>query len=151
MSSIHLPRSQRTFMAKPGQVERRWHLVDAQGQPLGRLAARIALILQGKHRPTYTPHVDTGDFVVVVNARQVVLTGRKWAQKCYYRHSGYPGGLKVRTARELRDRKPEELIRHAVRGMLPKNQMGRRLLKKLKVYAGSEHPHEAQCPEPLKP
>lgn len=151
MPSIRLPRSQRTFMARPGQVERRWHLVDARGQPLGRLASRIALLLQGKHRPTYTPHVDTGDFVVVINAREVVLTGRKWSQKRYYRHSGYPGGLKVRTARELRDRKPEELIRHAVRGMLPKNQMGRRLLRKLKVYAGSDHPHEAQRPQPLTP
>ncbi len=141
---------QKTYMAKPGEIEKKWYLVDASGKVLGRLASQIAMILMGKHRPTYTPHVDTGDYVVVVNAEKVVLTGRKLDQKNYYRHSGYPGGLKVVTARQLLQKHPEKLIYLAVKRMLPKNKLGRKMLKKLKVYAGSEHPHQAQKPEPLE-
>lgn len=137
---------QKVYMAKPMEVERRWLLVDAKGKVVGRLASEIATILMGKNKPTYTPHVDVGDFVVVVNADRVEFTGRKWEQKRYYRHSNYPGGLKFRTAKEMRERKPEEILRHAVRGMLPKNHLGRRMLKKLKIYAGESHPHEAQKP-----
>ncbi len=139
----------KTYMARKGEVDRRWFLVDAQGQVLGRLASRIASLLRGKVRPQFTPHLDTGDFVVVVNAGQVRLTGRKLDHKFYYRHSGYPGGLKTTTARQLLQRKPEEVLRQAVRGMLPKNSLGRHLLKKLKIYAGGEHPHQAQQPVPL--
>jgi large subunit ribosomal protein L13 len=124
-------------------------VVDAQGKVLGRLASRIAMVLRGKTKPTFTPHLDTGDFVVVVNAAQVQLTGRKLDNKMYYRHSGYMGGLKEISARHLLAKKPEEVLRHAVRGMLPKNSLGRHLLKKLKVYAGGEHPHQAQQPAPL--
>jgi len=138
-----------TFMAKKLEVPRHWHLVDAKGQVLGRLASRIAMVLRGKNKPEFTPHLDTGDFVVVVNAGQVLLTGRKLDRKNYYRHSGYPGGLKVTTARRLLMTKPEEVLRRAVRGMLPKNSLGRQQLKKLKIYAGSDHPHEAQQPKPL--
>ena len=137
---------QKVYMAKPGEVERRWLLVDAKGKVVGRLASQIATVLMGKNKPTYTPHVDVGDFVVVVNAEKVQFTGRKWEQKLYYRHSNYPGGLKFKRARELRERKPEEILRHAVRGMLPKNHLGRRMLKKLKIYAGENHPHVAQKP-----
>jgi len=140
----------KTVFAKPGEVKRGWWLVDAEGQVLGRLATRIAKILMGKHKPIYTPHVDTGDFVVVVNAEKVVLTGKKWEQKNYYRHSGYPGGLKVQTARQVRETHPERLIQLAVRRMLPKNKLGRRMLKRLKVYAGPTHPHEAQKPQVLR-
>jgi large subunit ribosomal protein L13 len=125
-------------------------VVDARGQVLGRLASRIAMVLRGKTKAVFTPHLDTGDFVVVVNAEQVLLTGRKLDQKNYYRHSGYPGGLKTTTARQMLQKKPEQLLRHAVRGMLPKNSLGRQLLKKLKIYAGGEHPHQAQQPQPLK-
>jgi len=139
----------KSYMARTGEVPQQWYVVDAQGQVLGRLASRIALVLRGKTKPVFTPHLDTGDFVVVVNAAQVRLTGRKLDQKFYYRHSGYPGGLKTTTARHLLQRKPEEVLRHAVRGMLPKNSLGRHLLKKLKVYAGGEHPHQAQQPVPL--
>ncbi len=139
----------KTYMARKGEVDRRWFLVDAQGQVLGRLASRIASLLRGKVRPQFTPHLDTGDFVVVVNAGQVRLTGRKLDHKFYYRHSGYLGGLKTTTARQLLQRKPEEVLRQAVRGMLPKNSLGRHLLKKLKIYAGGEHPHQAQQPVPL--
>jgi len=117
---------------------------------LGRLASRVASILRGKHNPLFTPHVDTGDFVIVINADKLILTGRKWDQKTYYRHSGYVGGLKSITARALREKKPEDLVRFAVKGMLPKNRLGRKLFKKLKVYAGSSHPHKAQTPEVLK-
>lgn len=138
-----------TYMAKKGEVPREWHLVDAQGKILGRLATRIAMALRGKNKPTFTPHTDAGDFVVVVNADKVVLTGQKLDKKVYYRHSGYMGGLKSTTARQLLKKKPEEVLRHAVRGMLPKNSLGRHLLKKLKVYAGAAHPHEAQQPKPL--
>lgn len=140
---------QKSFMAKPGEVERKWYLVDASGKTLGRLASRIATILMGKHKPIYTPHVDTGDYVVVVNAEKIVLTGKKLDQKKYYRHSGYPGGLKVVTARQLLEKHPERLIYLAVKRMLPKNALGRRMLRKLKVYAGPEHPHQAQKPEPI--
>ena len=139
----------KTFMAREGQVPRRWYVVDARGKVLGRLASRIAMTLRGKNKPTFTPFLDTGDFVVVVNAAQVQLTGKKLADKIYYRHSGYIGGLKEITAGRLLQKKPEEVLRHAVRGMLPKNSLGRRLLKKLKIYAGQDHPHEAQGPVPL--
>ncbi len=138
-----------TFMAKKGEAPRDWLLVDAQGKVLGRLATRIAMALRGKNKPTFTPHTDAGDFVVVVNADKVLLTGQKWDKKVYYRHSGYMGGLKSLTARQLLKKKPEEVLRHAVRGMLPKNSLGRHLLKKLKIYTGATHPHEAQQPKPL--
>jgi len=140
----------KTYMAKPGEVTRKWYVVDAKGKTLGRLASEIAKILRGKHKPQYTPHVDTGDFVIVINAAQVELTGKKWTDKIYYRHSGYPGGLKQFTASELRAKHPERLIEYAVKGMLPKGSLGRRQLKKLKVYAGADHPHAAQQPEVLE-
>lgn len=140
----------KTYMAKPNEVQERWYLVDASGKVLGRLASRIAAILRGKHRPTFTPHVDLRDFVVVVNAEKIRLTGRKAQQKMLYRHSGYPGGLKAVSYGTLLATRPEQLIREAVRGMLPKNPLGRKLLKKLKVYRGPEHPHQAQQPEPLE-
>ena len=138
-----------TYSAKKSDRSGRWYVVDAQGAVLGRLASMIASRLRGKHSPLYTPHVDTGDWVIVVNAEKVVLTGRKWDQKCYYRHSGYIGGLKTITAKKLLEKRPEDLIRFAVKGMLPKNRLGRKLFKKLKVYAGDKHPHEAQQPEVL--
>jgi len=128
---------------------RKWYLVDAKGKILGRLAVKIAQILSGKNKPIYTPHLDTGDFVVVVNAKQVKVTGKKEEEKIYYHHSGYPGGLKERTFKELIEKKPEEVIIRAVKGMLPKNKLGRKMLKKLKVYAGPEHPHQAQNPQPI--
>ena len=140
----------KTYNAKPGEVERRWYVVDADGQTLGRLATRIADTLRGKDKAQYTPHVDTGDFVVVVNAEKVRVTGNKLDQKRYYRHSGYPGGLRSRTLREQLDRRPTEVIRKAVKGMLPKNRLARQQLNKLKIYAGPEHPHEAQAPQPLE-
>jgi len=136
-------------MAKKEEVERKWWLVDAQGQVLGRLASKIAHILQGKHKPTYTAHVDTGDFVVVVNAEKIVLTGKKLTQKKYKHYSGYPGGLKEVPAEEVLKRKPTELLHLAVRRMLPKNKLGRKMFTKLKIYVGGEHPHQAQRPEPL--
>jgi large subunit ribosomal protein L13 len=139
----------KSYMAKKSEVPRRWFVVDAQGKILGRLASRIAMVLRGKNKPEFTPHLDTGDFVVVVNAEQVRLTGKKLDQKIYYRHSGYMGGLKDISARHLLKKKPEEILRHAVRGMLPKNSLGRHLLKKLKIYTGAEHPHQAQQPAPL--
>src|SRR5213082_4113919 len=139
----------KTYSAKPGEIAREWYLVDADGQSLGRLATQIADTLRGKRKPQYTPHVDTGDFVIVVNAEKIQVTGNKLDQKQYYRHSGYPGGLRSRTLREQLDRRPTEVIRKAVRGMLPRNRLGRAQLRKLKVYAGPEHPHEAQRPEPL--
>jgi large subunit ribosomal protein L13 len=134
----------KSYTARKGEVPRQWFVVDAQDKVLGRLASRIAMVLRGKAKPTFTPHLDTGDFVVVVNA-----AGRKLDNKFYYRHSGYMGGLKETSARKLLAKKPEEVLRHAVRGMLPKNSLGRHLLKKLKVYAGGEHPHQAQQPAPL--
>lgn len=135
-----------TYMAKPNQVERKWYVVDAKGKTLGRMATEIATLLRGKHKPEFTPHVDTGDFVIVINANQVELTGKKWTNKFYYRHSQYPGGLKATPAHEMRDKHPERMIQLAVKGMLPKGRLGRQQLKKLKVYAGSEHPHQAQQP-----
>ena len=140
---------QKTWNAKPGEVQQRWFLVDAEGRTLGRLATQIADTLRGKTKPEYTPHVDTGDFVVVVNAEKVRVTGKKLDDKLYYRHSGYPGGLKQRTLREQLERRPTEVLRAAVKGMLPRNKLARRQLLKLKIYAGAEHPHEAQRPEPL--
>jgi large subunit ribosomal protein L13 len=140
---------QKTWNAKPGEVQQRWYVVDAEGQTLGRLATRIADTLRGKTKPEYTPHVDTGDFVVVVNAEKIHVTGKKLDDKIYYRHSGYPGGLKQRTLREQVDRRPTEVLRLAVKGMLPRNRLARKQLTKLKIYAGPEHPHEAQRPEPL--
>jgi large subunit ribosomal protein L13 len=140
----------KTWNAKPGEITREWRVVDAEGQTLGRLATRIADTLRGKDKPQYTPHVDTGDFVVVVNAEKVAVTGDKLDQKMYHRHSGYPGGLRSRTLREQLDRRPEEVIRKAVKGMLPRNRLGRAQLRKLKVYAGPEHPHSAQAPKELK-
>jgi large subunit ribosomal protein L13 len=139
----------KTWNAKPHEVERRWYVVDAEGETLGRLATRIADTLRGKLKPGYTPHVDTGDFVIVVNAEKVAVTGKKLQQKMYYRHSGYPGGLKTRTLSEQLDRRPTEVVRAAVKGMLPRNKLSRAQIGKLKVYAGPEHPHEAQQPEPL--
>ena len=137
----------KTFMAKKEEVERKWYVVDATDKVLGRMASQIAKKLRGKDKPVFTPHVDTGDFVIVVNAEKVKLTGKKWEKKIYYHHSGYMGGIKQITAKELLRKKPEELIRHAVKGMLPKNRLGRKLLKKLKIYVGPNHPHEAQKPE----
>jgi large subunit ribosomal protein L13 len=142
-------RLQKTWNAKPGEVQQRWFLVDAEGRTLGRLATQIADTLRGKTKPEYTPHVDTGDFVVVVNAEKVAVTGKKLDEKIYYRHSGYPGGLKQRTLREQLERRPTEVLRAAVKGMLPRNKLARRQILKLKIYAGPEHPHEAQRPEPL--
>ena len=140
----------KTYTAKAEDVERKWFVIDAQGRVLGRLASYVASRLRGKHKPTYTPHVDTGDHVIVVNADKVVLTGRKWDVKMYYRHSGYVGGLKSISAKRLFEKRPPDLVFHAVRGMLPKNRLGRKMLKKLKVYAGPEHPHVAQQPESLQ-
>jgi large subunit ribosomal protein L13 len=136
-----------TFNAKKEEIQRDWFLVDAEGQVLGRLATEIAARLRGKHKPIYTPHVDTGDFIIVVNAGKVVLTGNKLKDKIYYHHTGYPGGIKAVAAGKLLQEKPEEVLRKAVRGMLPKNTLGRAMLKKLKIYAGGEHDHAAQCPK----
>ena len=140
---------QKTWNAKPGEVARRWYVVDAEGQTLGRLATRIADTLRGKDKPEYTPHVDTGDFVVVVNAEKISVTGNKLDEKMYYRHSGYPGGLRERSLREQLERRPTEVLRKAVKGMLPRNRLGRQQLTKLKIYAGPDHPHEAQAPKPF--
>jgi large subunit ribosomal protein L13 len=141
---------QKTWTAKAGDVQQRWYLVDAEGRTLGRLATQIADTLRGKTKAEYTPHVDTGDFVVVVNAEKIAVTGKKLDDKIYYRHSGYPGGLKQRTLREQLERRPTEVLRAAVKGMLPRNKLARKQLLKLKIYAGPEHPHEAQAPQPLK-
>ncbi len=134
----------KTFVAKEKEVSKKWYLVDAKDRVVGRIATQIAMRLRGKHKPIFTPYADTGDFVVVVNADKVILTGRKWDNKIYYHHTGYIGGLKQITAKKLLEKKPEDILRFAVRGMLPKNSLGRRQLKKLKIYAGSDHPHEAQ-------
>jgi large subunit ribosomal protein L13 len=141
----------KTFSAKPSEIERDWYVVDAEGQTLGRLAVRIADTLRGKNKPTFTPHIDTGDFVVVVNAGKVAVTGKKLDDKFYYRHSGFPGGLRTRTLREQLERRPTEVLRKAVKGMLPRNRLGRAQIRKLKIYAGAEHPHGAQKPKQLKP
>ena len=140
----------KTYVATPQDRERNWLLVDAEGQTLGRLATQIADALRGKRKPTYTPHVDTGDFVVVVNAEKINVTGDKRRAKLYHRHSGYPGGLRTRTLDEMLERRPEEVIRLAVKGMLPRNRLARQQLRKLKVYAGPEHPHQAQRPQPFE-
>ncbi len=140
----------KTYMANSDTVERKWYVVDAKGKTLGRLSSEIAKILRGKHKPTFTPHVDTGDFVIVINAEQITITGNKAEQKLYRSHSNYPGGLKEITFEKLMDKKPTEAIMQAVKGMLPKNSLGRQMLKKLKVYAGSAHNHEAQQPELLE-
>jgi large subunit ribosomal protein L13 len=136
-------------MAKPSDVTRKWYLVDADGKTLGRLAARVAGMLRGKHKPTFTPHVDTGDHVVIINAEKVHLSGDKIQTKTYVHHTGYPGGLKSVTAAHLRARRPTELLERAIKGMLPKNTLGKQMGRKLKVYAGSEHPHQAQRPETI--
>ena len=139
-----------TTSAKYADNKGNWCVVDADGAVLGRLASTVAARLRGKHNPFFTPHVDSGDWVIVINAYKIVLTGRKWEKKQYYRHSGYIGGLKTITAQKLLEKKPEELVRLAVKGMLPKNRLGRKLFKKLKVYAGNSHPHDAQRPETLQ-
>jgi len=140
----------KTHSTKPSEIERQWYVVDAEGQTLGRLASEIAKILKGKHKPIYAPHLDTGDYVIVINAEKVHVTGHKMDQKMYYRHSGYPGGLTGLTLREQLDRHPTRVIRFAVRGMLPHNRLGRAMLGKLKVYAGDAHPHAAQQPRALE-
>lgn len=139
-----------TFMANAGNIERKWFVVDAEGQTLGRLAAEVAKVLRGKHKPTFTPHVDTGDYVIVVNAAKVKLTGKKLIQKTYFRHSGYPGGAKFTQAGHMLETRPERVVEMAVRGMLPKNKLGEQMYRKLSVYAGAEHPHQAQKPEEFK-
>jgi large subunit ribosomal protein L13 len=145
-----LVRAMKTYVATPADRERNWLLVDADGQTLGRLATQIADTLRGKRKPTYTPHVDTGDFVIVINAEKIAVTGNKREDKRYYRHSGYPGGLKSRSLNDMLERRPEEVIRLAVKGMLPRNRLARKQLTKLKVYAGPEHPHAAQQPQPME-
>lgn len=138
---------QTTYMAKTNEVERKWFVVDAAGQTLGRLASEVATIIRGKHKPEFTPHVDTGDFVIVINAADIVLTGNKLKDKKYYRHSGHVGGLKVTSAQDMLNKWPERVIERAVHGMIPKNRLGEKMKLKLKVYAGSSHPHGAQTPE----
>lgn len=138
-----------TFMANAGNIERKWFVVDAEGQTLGRLAAEVAKVLRGKHKPTFTPHVDTGDYVIVVNAAKVKVTGKKLIQKTYFRHSGYPGGAKFTQLGHMLEKRPERVVEMAVRGMLPKNKLGEQMYRKLNVYAGAEHPHQAQKPEVL--
>jgi len=138
-----------TRFIKTEDADRKWHVIDANDLVLGRLAAKVATVIRGKHKPIFTPNMDTGDFVIVVNAEKVKLTGKREQMKTYFTHSMYPGGVKVKTFAELRDKKPEYIISHAVKGMLPKNRLGRQLIKKLKVYAGSDHPHSAQKPEAL--
>jgi len=140
----------KSYSAKPNEVQQDWLLVDAEGQTLGRLATQIALRLRGKHKPVFTPHVDTGDFIVVINAEKVKLTGKKIEDKKYYRHTGYPGGIRETNAAKMLATKPTDILTIAVKGMLPKNSLGRKMLSKLKVYAGSAHPHQAQQPQPLE-
>jgi large subunit ribosomal protein L13 len=139
----------RTYSPSATEIERAWYVVDAEGLTLGRMATEVARVLRGKHKPTFTPHLDTGDHVIIVNAEKVVLTSNKADTKRVYRHSGYPGGIKSASYAELLDSKPEDAVRRTVRGMLPKNRLGRQMLRKLKVYAGPQHPHAAQRPEPL--
>ncbi|MEA3376289.1 MAG: 50S ribosomal protein L13 [Anaerolineae bacterium] len=140
----------RTYVTKPEDIQRNWYVVDASGQTLGRLASEVARIVRGKHKPIYSPAVDAGDYVIVVNAEKIHVTGRKRDQKMYYRHSGYPGGLKEISLRRMLEEHPTRVIEHAVKGMLPKTKLGRKMIKKLKIYAGPDHPHEAQQPEPLE-
>ena len=137
----------KSYIAKPADVDRKWYVIDAEGKTLGKLAVEAAIILRGKKKPIYTPHIDTGDYVIVINAEKVCVTGKKESDKIYKHHSGYPGGLKETPLKELRAKQPEEIIRHAVKGMMPKGKLGRQMFKKLKVYAGPEHPHAAQHPE----
>lgn len=139
---------QRTFSPKPGDIKRVWYVVDAADAPLGRISSEVAQILRGKSKPTYAPHMDGGDFVIIVNAEKIYVSGNKETQKIYFRHSGYPGGLRAETFAKVRKERPERIIESAVRGMLPKNRLGRQMIKKLKVYAGPDHPHQAQSPEP---
>ncbi|HHY71214.1 MAG TPA: 50S ribosomal protein L13 [Thermoanaerobacterales bacterium] len=138
-----------TFMAKKEEVKPDWYVIDAAGKPLGRIATKVAMILKGKHKPIYTPHVDTGDHVIIVNADKVILTGKKMDDKMYHSHTGYPGGIKARNFRSLMSKSPEKVVYKAVWGMLPHNVLGRKMIKKLKIYRGAEHPHEAQKPRPL--
>ena len=140
----------KTYVTKPGSIEHKWYVVNAEGQTLGRLASRIATVLHGKHKPQYSPSVDVGDYVIVVNAEKIRVTGRKMEQKKYYRHSGYPGGLSEITLADQLEKHPTRVITAAVRGMLPRTRLGRKMLKKLKAYAGPEHPHQAQGPKPLE-
>ncbi len=140
----------KTYVPKKEDIERKWYVIDASGKPLGRIATQIATILRGKHKPIYTPFMDTGDYVVVINADKVILTGSKEEKKVYYRHSGYPGGIKAIPYKKMKEKFPERIIRIAVKGMIPHNSLGRKMLKKLKVYKGSEHPHKAQMPELIK-
>ena len=139
----------KTFMQKKENIERNWYVIDAEGKPLGRVASKAAVVLRGKHKPTYTPHIDCGDYVIIVNASKVLLTGNKMEDKKYYNHSQYPGGLRIRTAKEMVERYPEEMVEKAVKGMLPHNRLGRAMYKKLFVYAGENHPHMAQKPEEM--
>jgi large subunit ribosomal protein L13 len=139
----------KTYSAKPKDIERQWYVIDARGEVVGRLATRIATVLRGKHKPAYTPHIDTGDFVIVTHADEVRFTGQKETQKVYHRYSGYPGGGKTEAPESLRTRRPEEILRRAVKGMLPKGALGRQMYTKLKVYTGPDHPHDAQQPRPL--
>jgi large subunit ribosomal protein L13 len=147
---VRAPVPMKTYVATAESRQRDWYVVDAEGKTLGRLATQIADVLRGKRKPEYTPHVDTGDFVIVVNAAKIAVTGNKRADKIYYRHTGYPGGIRSRTLAEMLQRQPEEVIRKAVKGMLPRNRLARRQLTKLKVYAGPEHPHQAQQPKPME-
>ncbi len=140
----------KSYMARPLEIERRWHLIDAEGKTLGRLASEIARLLRGKNKPQYTPHVDVGDFVVVVNAEKIAVTGKKAEQKVYRRYTGYPGGLRELSYEDMAERKPTEILRKAVYGMMPKTRLGRQQLRKLKIYAGPEHPHAAQNPQPYE-
>jgi large subunit ribosomal protein L13 len=139
----------KTYSAKPSDIEREWHLIDAENLIVGRLASKVATLLRGKHKPGYTPHIDTGDHVVIINADKVRFSGNKETAKEYFRHTGYPGGVKIRTPKEVRTKKPTFIVENAVKGMLPKGPLGRQMIKKLKVYAGPEHPHEAQNPKAL--
>lgn len=139
----------KTYLAKPAEVVRKWYVVDASGKTLGRLAARVAILLRGKHKPTFTPHVDTGDHVVIINAEKIHLTGEKMKTKTYTHHTGYPGGFKTATAEQLHEKHPTDLLTKAIKGMLPKNPLGKQMARKLKIYAGSDHPHQAQSPESL--
>lgn len=141
--------SYKTQSLRKEDVERDWYIVDAEGQTVGRMCTTIATMLRGKHKPSYTPHVDNGDYIIVINAEKVVFSGSKWDQKEYQRYSGYPGGQKSRTAKEMRDKKPEAIVEKAIKGMLPKNRLGRAMFRKLFVYAGGEHPHSAQQPKSL--
>jgi large subunit ribosomal protein L13 len=137
----------KTYLEKPAEVQRKWYVIDAEGKTLGRLAARVASVLRGKHKVTFTPHVDIGDHVVIINAEKIRLTGSKMETKTYARHSGYPGGLKILTARHIHERRPTQLLTRAIQGMLPKTPLGKHMAKKLRVYAGTEHPHQAQQPQ----